>query len=200
MISSLRGTVIELDGAAATIEVNGVGYQVFCTKNRLSSFTIGESVFVITFTEVKEDLFRLYGFSDRLEKQVFTLLNLVKGIGPKSALDILSRIDARELLRFIGAGDITKLQAVKGMGKKTAERVVVELKDKVAQYALEQQGLTAEITVSTIPSNGFDDALLALQALGFTRKDAERAIGEVQKMGVHHTDSGVIVREALRFI
>lgn len=200
MIASLRGKVIDIDGATATVEVMGVGYQVFCTRSCFASFELGSDVFIIVFTEVKEDLIRLYGFADKLEKQVFLLLTLVKGIGPKSALDVLSRIDAKQLLKMIGSGDISGLQNVKGVGKKTAERVIVELKDKVAAFALEQHGLASEITVSTGIEGPYDDALMALQALGFTKKDAEKALSEVQKTGVPLTDSGVIVREALRFI
>lgn len=200
MIASLRGTVIEIDGRAATIDVNGVGYQVYCTRSCIGSLEPGSAVTVITFTEVKKELIRLYGFSDKLEKQVFILLTLVKGIGPKSALDILSRVEARELLRLIGSGNIATLQSVKGIGKKTAERVVVELKDKVGEYALEQQGISAQVIGPSDDDTGFDDALMALQALGFPRKEAERAISEVQKTGVPFDDSGVIVREALRFI
>lgn len=200
MIASLRGKVIDIEGSNATVEVHGVGYQVFCTRSCMASFDVGSDVFLIVFTEVKEDLIRLYGFADKLEKQVFLLLTLVKGIGPKSALDVLSRLDAKTLLKLIGAGDITGLQNVKGVGKKTAERVIVELKEKVASFALEQHGLAAEITVSRTNEGPFDDALMALQALGFTKKDAEKALTDVQKTGVPHVDSGVIVREALRFI
>ena len=187
-----------MDGASVVVDVQGVGYQVFCTRACLSSFDIGESVQITIFTEVREDVFKLYGFADKLEKQVFILLTLVKGIGPKSSLDILSRIDARELLRLIGSGDLVKLQGVKGIGKKTAERVIVELKDKVGSYAVEQQSAHAISMIAA--SEPFRDAIAALQALGFSKKDAERAVSEIEKTGVQHTDSGVIVRDALRFI
>ncbi len=197
MIASLRGQVLESDGSSVVVDVQGVGYQVFCTQTCLSTFDVGDSVQVTIFTEFKQDSLKLYGFADKLEKQVFILLTLVKGIGPKSALDIVSRIPARELLRLIGSGDLHTLQSVKGIGKKTAERVIVELKDKVGEYALEQQSVS-----STRPDihEPLHDAISALQALGFTKRDAERAVSEIQKTGVPLTDSGVIVREALRYI
>lgn len=197
MIASIRGQVLESDGSSVVVDVQGVGYQVFCTRACLSTFGTGDTVQITIFTEVKEDSIKLYGFADRLEKQVFILLTLVKGIGPKSALDIVSRIDARELLRLIGSGDLNTLQGVKGIGKKTAERVIVELKDKVGEYALEQQSASASLSHETEP---LQDAISALQALGFTKKDAEGAVSKIQKTGVQLTDSGVIVREALRFI
>ena len=122
MIASLRGTVIELEGNL----VHGVGYQVFCTQAAAATLEINTEIKIVTYTEVREDAIRIFGFESKLEKQTFLLLTLVKGIGPKSALDVLSRIDAKTLLKIIAGGDVSKLKAVKGIGQKTAERVVVD--------------------------------------------------------------------------
>lgn len=194
MIASLRGQILEKDGGTAVVDVAGVGYLVFCSRGCLSAFEIGDSVHITTYTEVREDAIKLYGFTDKLEKQVFLLLNLVKGIGPKSALEIVSQVEPRELLKLIGRGEVGRIQDVRGIGRKTAERIVVELKDKVAPFAIEQQ------TQREWESEPLTDAVLALQALGFSRRDAERAVTEAKNAGVQLQDSGGIVREALKFI
>ena len=215
MIASLRGTVIELEGNLAVIDVHGVGYQVFCTQAAAATLEINTEIKIVTYTEVREDAIRIFGFESKLEKQTFLLLTLVKGIGPKSALDVLSRIDAKTLLKIIAGGDVSKLKAVKGIGQKTAERVVVELKDKVAQFVMEQYaeraGHGAEIENSpkaALESPAaiiFEDAKLALQALGFARRDVEEVMRTIQNQtaqnqGVQFKDSGAIVREGLKLL
>ena len=199
MISLLRGRVVELEGSTATLDVGGVGYQVFCTGSCRARLEEGIEAQVTIYTEVKEDAIRLYGFADRLEKQVFILLTLVKGVGAKTALDIISKVERLSLLRMIGAGDLTKLQAIKGIGKKTAERILVELKDKVGQFAVDQQGSSLKVETETYEPKR--DAISALQALGFSRKDAERAVEQVDLSGFpDNVEPGEVVREALRFV
>jgi holliday junction DNA helicase RuvA len=128
------------------------------------------------------------------------LLMQVKGIGPKTSADMISRVDKRELLRLIGSADTASLQKVKGVGKKTAERIIVELKDKVGNYAVERNlvgGLTVEIEVV----DPFKEASQALQALGFSLKDAERAIQMVRGLNLATlVGAGDVVKEALRFV
>jgi Holliday junction DNA helicase RuvA len=205
MIATLRGEVLEIEGRQIIIDVQGVGYQVTCTMVLISELEIGKQALITTYTEVKEDAIRLYGFSSKLEKQTFLLLTMVKGIGPKSAMDVISRIEARELLKLIAHGNLATLKAVKGIGQKTAERIIVELKDKVAGFVLEQLGdapLTAASsggrTASQEGPNPFDDAHLALLALGFSRRDVEGVITSLQNGGVQYRDSGDIVRESLK--
>lgn len=199
MIASLTGKIIDIEsGNAVVIAVGGVGYQVFCTAHCKGELHLQRDCTVLIYTEVKEDAIRLYGFYDKLEKQVFLLLTLVKGIGPKSALDIVSKVPARDILRYIGSEDRTKLSAVKGLGRKTAERIIVELKDKVGQFAVDQGSSSLVIEKQIVPEP-IQEAILALQALGFSKKDAERAVEQVADKQTLN-DSGIVVREALRFI
>ena len=203
MISSLCGVITELQGRIATIDVHGVGYEVRCSSSCAGSLTVGEESKVIIYTDVHEDAINLYGFLDRIEKQAFLLLLHVKGVGARSASDILSHMDKLDLLRAIGAGDATLLQSVKGVGKKTAERIIVELKDKVGEFVLDQ---TAESTSATQTKTGqtvqaYEEALQALLALGFAKKEAENAIKAViDSKLTGEIDSGRILKEALRYV
>lgn len=199
MIALLSGTVREIDGRFVTLDVNGVGYEVRCSTGCLADLTEGQPARIVVYTDVREEAINLYGFRDRLEKQAFLLLLRVKGVGARSASDILSQIAALDLLRAIGAGDIHGLQRVKGVGRKTAERIVVELKDKVAEFALEKGALSER--VEKTPAAASEDAVAALVALGFARKDAERAVQQVETNGLSgEADSGRIAKEALRYV
>lgn len=199
MIGSLTGTVKDIDLFTVLIDVNGVGYEVECTEATLQKLEIGGEISLVIFTDVREDAIVLFGFADKSEKQVFLLLQKVKGVGARTASQIISRIDKVELLRIIGAGDLTRLQSVRGIGKKLAERIIVELKDLVADHAMgRQQRLGSMIEVRAEP---YQDAISALEALGFSKRDAERAVTEVRNQGgAVAAESGSIVKEALRFI
>ena len=205
MIATLRGEILEIEGRQIIIDVQGVGYQVTCTMVLVAALDVGKQAQITIYTEVKEDAIRLYGFSSKLEKQTFLLLTMVKGIGPKSAMDVISRVEARELLKLIAHGNLSTLKAVKGIGQKTAERIIVELKDKVAGFVLEQLGDAPSTALtsggradSQEGPNPFDDAHLALLALGFSRRDVDGVIATLQNGGVQYRDSGDIVRESLK--
>lgn len=194
MIGSLKGTVSDIAQSCVTLDVGGVGYEVYCSLRTRSHLEIGREASIVTYTDVKEDSIKLFGFEDKLEKQVFLLLLKVKGLGVKSALEIVSAVDKVELLRAIGSGDSNRLTSIRGVGRKTAERVVLELKDRVAEYALGDSVLR-----DSVPEEPMHDAIAALVALGISRRDAERAVRQIpQSEGASGT--GEIVREALRFI
>ena len=196
MIAMLQGKVEEIAGHRATLNVQGVGYEVICSRRCLDRLQLGSEAKVIVFTDVKQDSIRLYGFDDVLERQVFVMLTQVQGVGGKSAAEIVSHIDKKELLRAIGAGDEARLQSIKGVGKKTAQRIVVELKDRVAEFTVDHSAREVAGTESAS-----EDAIQALQALGFARKEAEHAVSLVEaKAPSACKDSGSIVREALRFV
>lgn len=208
MISGLSGTVAEINGHLVTIDVHGVGYEVRCSQGCLAKLAVGKDVRIVIQTEVKEDSIRLYGFVDQLERQVFNLLTSVKGVGAKSAADIISVIDKRELLRLVASGDLERLYQIKGIGRKTAERIVVELKDRVSRFGLEQFGDPKAVAKSSGP---FAEALEALQALGFGRRDAERAIEQAESsLGVSRydqatesskgVDTATLIKAALNFV
>lgn len=198
MIASLEGKVEDLTLDVATILVNGVGYEVWCTRACAASLSVGDAAQIVTYTDVKEDSIRLYGFEDKTERQVFLLLLKVSGVGAKSAVEILSHVDKLELLRIIGAGDAGRLQQIKGIGRKTAERIIVELKDRVSEFA--ESGAIAHNAGHLEMPEAMQDALAALLALGFSRRDAERALNVARGSIKENMSPGEIVRETLRFI
>ncbi len=197
MIGQIRGTVAAISTGTVLIDVGGVGYELHCSDACLANLEEGAQASLVVFTEVREDLIRLHGFVDNLEKQVFLMLTKVNGVGARTASDVLSQIDRRELLRAIGAGDVTRLQSLRGIGKKTAERLVVELRDSVGSLA-GAAGAPLASRVEREFSAPVDDAVQALVALGFSRRDAERAVSQVNLST--SLDSGAIVKEALKFV
>lgn len=200
MISLLRGLIHSINGQTVVLDVSGVGYEIWGTAACIERLNRGEEAEVIVYTDVKQDSIRLFGFRDRLEKQVFLLLTEVKGIGPRTSADIISHVDSKDLLRAISAGDIHALQAVKGVGKKTAERIMVELKDKVASLIIEKHAPAMAVEKEVITPS--EEALQALMALGFPRRDAERALESAAAAGAitGSAASSAIVKEALRFV
>lgn len=198
MIASLKGTIVDLAGSTVVVEVQGVGYEVRCSQACLAQLSPGAEAALVIYTDVKEDAINLYGFADRLEKHVFVLLTKVNGVGAKTAADIISRIDKRELLRVIGSGDLPKLQSIRGVGRKTAERIVVELKDRVAEMASEKEESRRSGGAGGEP---FEDAVQALVALGFSRRDAAKAVDQVRAAcSGAEIEPGRAVKEALRYI
>jgi len=205
MIRRLRGEVVEIDGDAVVLDVQGVGYDLICTSALRAELEEGAQATVHVYTDVREDAIRLFGFATDGERQVFLLLNRVSGMGPRSALDVISHVAIRDLLRAIGSGDVNALMSIKGVGKKKAERIVVELRDLVASMAGERaSSLHAMVTIEREGLGSFNgvssDAISALEVLGFSRKDAESAVSQAvaSKPGIGVV--GDVVREALRFV
>jgi holliday junction DNA helicase RuvA len=205
MISWLKGRIEEVDGYTAVVDVHGVGYEVWCSRRARERLVPGEEASLVVYTDVKEDSIRLFGFDDRLEKQVFLLLLKVKGVGSRTAGEVISQIDKTDLLRTIGSGDLTTLQSLRGIGKKTAERIILELKDLVTQFAVEHHSVSAS-RVDGSPKGGgaWEEATLALRALGFSQREAERCVTEVfsqhEGTGATSPATGEIVKEALRYV
>jgi holliday junction DNA helicase RuvA len=176
MISFLEGRLVESLPTQVTVDVNGVGYEVLIP---LSSFdklpSPGNSVKLLTHLAVREDAHVLYGFMTSPEREMFRLLiNTVSGIGPKLALNVLSGMNVTALRGAVANGDVKALSQISGVGKKTAERIVVELKDKIGaagawEAASAQRGLSAS-------DQKLSDAVLALVALGFKQVDAHESL------------------------
>lgn len=196
MIARLSGEIVELIGSNALVDVGGVGYEVLCTRGAREKMVLGERTTVPVYTDVKEDSIRLFGFADGLERQVFLLLLRVKGVGPKTALEIISAIDKVELLRSIGSQDVATIQKTRGIGKKTAELIVLELRDRVSEFVADVQAFGPQR--STHAGGMVQDALDALVALGFARRDVERVVRTVSEQSPGLKESGELVREALR--
>ena len=172
MIARLRGRPAARSADGLVLDVNGVGYLVAATPEVLRRATPGAEVTVETYLHVREDALQLYGFADAEERELFVHLLTVSGIGPKVALAVVSGSPAAELRRAIALGDHARFQAIPGIGKKTAERIVLELKEKI--------GTVAEPALSAVGNtSGHIVARDALVELGYAVVDAERALAEV---------------------
>ncbi len=175
MIGYLKGNIINLAPTKLLLEVNGVGYNVFISLNTYNKLNnLPNPVAVFTHLSVRQDSLDLYGFYSTSEKEMFELLISVTGIGPKLALGILSGIQTDELKNAVSSGNIGRIKAVPGIGKKTAERLILELKDKMFQIKDE--------TVSFGSPKAFEiktDAVAALNMLGYSPKFTEKVIKQI---------------------
>ena len=166
MIAHLRGTLTQKDPARVIVDVHGVGYEVSVP---LSTFTalpdLGSEVSIDVHTHVREDIIALYGFSTRRERAIFEKLMTISGIGPKLAVTILSGGSVDDLVGAVKRGDLARLTAIPGVGKKTAERIILELKDKFQEFADAAQKPAVEV-----------DVVSALENLGYNRGVAEGAL------------------------
>ncbi len=173
MIFSLKGILAEKAPTRVTVDVDGVGYGVSVPLSTFEKLgDVGSTVRLLTRLHVKEDALELYGFATLEEKQLFDLLVLVSGIGPRLALGILSGSEVRFVAQAIGSGDSGMLTTIPGVGKKLAERIVVELREKVGSLAPVREAAAAPRPEH--PS--FEDAVLALVSLGVTRASAQKAL------------------------
>lgn len=185
MIGYLRGRVLSLQPEYILLDVNGVGYEVICSGAafaNLSGVKKGEEGEVYTYLQVSEQGVALYGFSDLKEKELFLRLTSVQGVGAKLAIAALSSLRPADLAEAIYTADVKRLTAVKGLGKKTAERIVLELHGKIS--ADEILGEAGEARPAALPrSQADDDAVAALMNLGFTRQESARAVERARDAG-----------------
>ena len=198
MISFLQGKLVDALPTSVTVNVNGVGYDVLIP---LSSFDKlpqpGGEVTILTHLVVREDAHVLYGFMTLPERELFRMLiNNVSGIGPKTALNVLSGMNAVTFRGAVASGDVKSLSQISGVGKKTAERIVVELRDKVgAAGAWEATSAARSLSASDQKVN---DAVLALMALGFKQPDAHESVRAAQAMLGEKAGVEELVRAALK--
>lgn len=199
MIAFLSGKLLEKDANTVIVDVGGVGYEVTIP---LSTFyelgEIGSDVALRIFTYVREDALQLFGFKTARERDLYLKLISVQGIGAKSGITMLSGMSADEIVAAIRTDNIARLTAIPGVGKKTAERMVIELRDKIAELA---SGVSLDFSTAAGAAVGadaaFDDALSALVNLGYQKNAAEKALNQVMKDG---TDLNVqkMLRQALQ--
>jgi Holliday junction DNA helicase RuvA len=182
MISCLKGELFHKSPEKVTILVNGVGYEVFLSSTSLEKLPqLGEDVFLHTFTYVREDTLTLFGFADTDEKEMFLLLINVSGIGPKLGLSILSGIKPVDLARAIATKDVTRLTGLSGVGKKTAGRLCLDLKDKVGLIAGGDEELPDFAAGSQLEGSKEKDVVSALVNLGYPQSRAYIAMSEVKR-------------------
>ena len=200
MIAHLRGTIHEKHPNRLVVDVNGVGYDVFVP---LSTFyglgDVGATIALRVHTHVREDALVLYGFATLVEQELFERLIGVSGIGPKVALAVLSGIEPQDLIRAIESGDVTRLTKIAGVGKKTSERIVLELKDRLPRaHALAPAAADAAPAHSALR----DDVISALVNLEYHRPLAEKAADAAIKALGSSPDADLerVLRQALREI
>lgn len=199
MISCLKGELFHKSTEKVTILVNGVGYEVFLSSTSLEKLPqLGEDVFLHTFTYVREDTLTLFGFADIDEKKMFMLLINVSGVGPKLALSILSGIRPVDLARAIATKDVMRLTGLSGVGKKTAERLCLDLKDKVGIIAGEDEDLPDFAAGSQVEGSKEKDVISALVNLGYPQSRAYIALSEVKRRIAPESLAEMRVEELIR--
>ena len=175
MIAHLQGRLVEKTPTDVVIECNGVGYQVNISLHTFSLLPDSENIKLYTFLQIKEDAHTLFGFVEKAERELFKLLLSVSGVGAGTARTMLSSLDPKHIIHSIGTGDVGTIQSIKGIGVKTAQRVILDLKDKVLKlYDLD------EVSISGYNTNR-EEALSALEVLGFNKKLAEKAVEKIVK-------------------
>jgi len=177
MYEYIKGKVISTENNKVIIENNFIGYGIFTSNNSLSKIPINSEIIIYTYLHVKEDIFQLYGFIDKEELTLFKMLISISGIGPKAGLSVLSTLSTKELAVAIATNDDASISKANGVGKKTAQRIILELKDKFKD--IEQDG----DSIISVDDNKelFEEAKMALMVLGYKARDAKSIIEKVYK-------------------
>ncbi|OGV51353.1 MAG: Holliday junction DNA helicase RuvA [Lentisphaerae bacterium GWF2_44_16] len=197
MIARIRGKLLEAALTEIIVDVNGIGYRIFIPLSTYDKLPRpGENVDILTYTHVREDAIQLFGFATKEEKELFELLITVNGIGVKSAANIMSGMPVSSFCNAIASADIKVLSKINGIGKKTAERLVVELRDKVSKITT---GVYTESKLPDTKARSVEDALLALEQLGFKRDKAQKTVIEIaEALDEKEASSENIIRKALQ--
>ncbi|PQJ75864.1 Holliday junction branch migration protein RuvA [Polaribacter gangjinensis] len=191
MITQIRGRLVEKNPTEVVVDCNGVGYLLHISLNTFAALPSDENITLYAHLVVREDAHILYGFATKTEREVFKLLISVSGVGPSIARTMLSSMTADEIQHAIASGQVQIIQSVKGIGAKTAQRVLVDLKDKILK--------TFDMDQVSSPTNNTnkDEALSALEVLGFQRKQSEKIVNSIAK---EHPDASIekIIKLALK--
>ena len=182
MYAFIEGTVCEKTNGCLVLQAGGVGWQLSCSNNTLMAApALGETMRCFTFLSVREDALELFGFATREEKEMFLQLTSVSGIGPKTALGVLGSMSLRDLNLAILLGDVNALSRAPGIGKKTAQRIALELKDKVSQadVSAAAAGSAAAVPAASMAADCVAEAIEALTALGYSSTEARNAVSQV---------------------
>ena len=191
MITHLKGKLVEKNPTEIIIDCNGVGYFVNISLHTYSLLPEGEAISIYTYLHIKEDAHTLYGFMQKSERDIFKLLISVSGVGTSTARTMLSSLTPEQLKQSIATGDVPVIQSVKGIGAKTAQRVILDLKDKILKvYDID------EVSISTSNTNK-EEALSALETLGFLRKQAEKVCNKIVQENPS-ADVETIIKQALK--
>ena len=203
MIAYLRGRVLETTAETAIIEVGGIGYEAYCSGGAFRKITVGETVELYTYLQVKEDGLTLFAFGSVKEKELFLKLITVSGVGPKMGISILASLSADDFALAIATKDVKRLAAVKGLGKKTAEKIMLELNGKISAaevLAASGDDLTPSVQAAETPNAKLsaqdEEAVTALMGLGFTRAESTQAVKKAHEKGATTVEE--IIMKALQ--
>ena len=193
MIAYIKGKILKKNATSLIMENNGLGYEIYVPANSFYKYRDGEEIELVTYLHVREDLIQLYGFSGWDEKEIFLLLINVSGVGPKGALAILSHVSIEELKAAIVTEDINVLTKLPGIGKKTAQRLIIELKDKIPKTIYNFEEVKSE---STITGNAI---LAALVSLGYQPLEVKKIIPLLLK-DYPNSDEAFLIKKALQIL
>ena len=199
MIAYLRGKVMAVTEETVVLDVNGVGYEVYCSGGAFKKIGNGDTAELYTYLQVKEDGMTLFGFASPKEKELFLKVLSVQGVGPKLGIAILTGLSADEFTLAVQTADVKRLSAVKGLGKKTAEKIVLELHGKIsAAEVMSASGV--DPTKATEPQTKLsaveEDAVAALMGLGFTKAESAQAVKIAREAGASSVEE--IIMKALQ--
>lgn len=202
MIAYLRGKVLTHNGETAILDVNGIGYELYCTGSVFRKLTVGAVAELYTYMQVKEDGVTLFGFDSVKEKELFLKLISVSGVGPKMGISILASLSADDFAVAVATADAKRLSAVKGLGKKTAEKIILELHGKIS--AAEVLGASGDdltpsaksVQTTEKPSAEDEEAISALTGLGFTRNESVQAVKKARDLGAKTVEE--VIMKALQ--
>lgn len=199
MIAYLRGRVLSMTAETVVLDVNGVGYEAYCSGGAFRKMKQGEIAELYTYLQVKEDGMTLFGFESVKEKELFLKLISVSGVGPKMGIAILAGMSADEFLTAVSTADVKRLSAVKGLGKKTAEKIVLELHGKIsaAEIMTASGDMSSSPVESTVRLPAQDEeAVAALMGLGFTRSESTQAVKKAHELGANSVEE--VIMKALQ--
>ena len=175
MITQIRGRLVEKNPTYVVVDCNGVGYLLHISLNTFSDIPESEAVTFFTHLSIREDAHTLYGFIKKAEREIFKLLISVSGVGPSTARTMLSSMTAEEIQQAIASGNVAVIQSAKGIGAKTAQRLILDLKDKILKtFDMD------EVSISESNTNK-EEALSALEVLGFTKKQSDKVLNTILK-------------------
>ena len=175
MITQIKGRLVEKNPTYVVVDCNGVGYLLHISLNTFSAIPESEAVTFYTYLSIREDAHTLYGFIKRTEREIFKLLISVSGVGPSTARTMLSSMTAEEIQQAIASGNVAVIQSAKGIGAKTAQRLILDLKDKILKtFDMD------EVSISESNTNK-EEALSALEVLGFAKKQSEKVLNTILK-------------------
>ncbi|MBO5335457.1 MAG: Holliday junction branch migration protein RuvA [Clostridia bacterium] len=199
MIAYIRGKVLETTEETMIVDVNGLGYELFCSSGAFRKAGVGEYIELSTYLQVKEDGVTLFGFESPKEKELFLKLISVDSVGPKLGISVLSGMSAEDFATAIATADAKRLSTIKGLGKKTAEKIILALHGKISAGEIMQasgDALSAKAPKAEKLSPMDEDAVAALQGLGFTRAESLQAVKKAKENGATTTED--IIMRALQ--